>query len=303
MTTMTPRMKLRKPKKCWTYFFIILPLMALVFMFSYVPLLGWYLSFIEYKVGQPILSSPFVGLKFFRMLLEGRDFSRIMKNTCLFSLYYMFMLVLPPLFAILLNELKGRRFGKFCQTAATLPNFVSWVLVYSVFYAVFTTDGVVNVVLSLFGGKQSWLSSKRDVYWFQSFVWAWKNVGWKSIIYIAAIAGIDQTLYEAAAVDGATRFRQTLHITIPGLIPTFMVMFLLAIGSFVKNGLEQYMVFDNAIIHKQIETLELYTYNQGLKLLDYSYATAVGMFQSVISIVLLFAANRLSKAVRGESII
>lgn len=303
MTTMAPQIKVKKPKKNWTYFFIALPLMALVFAFSYVPLMGWYLAFVEYTVGQPILSSPWVGLKFFKMLFGSRDFTRIMKNTSIFSLYYMGMLVLPPLFAILLNELKGRRFGKFCQTAATLPNFVSWVLVYSVFYAVFTTDGVVNEILGLFGMKQKWLSSKKDVYWFQSFVWAWKNVGWKAIIYIAAIAGIDQALYEAASVDGASRFQQAIHITVPGLMPTFLVMFLLAIGSFVRNGLEQYMVFDNAIIHKNIETLELFTYNQGLKLLDYSYATAVGIFQSVVSIVLLFLANGLSKAVRGETII
>ena len=303
MTTATPVIKPRKPKKNWTYFFIALPLMALVFMFSYVPLMGWYLSFIEYQVGQPILGAEFVGLKFFKMLLSSRDFTRIMTNTCIFSAYYMVMLVLPPLFAIMLNELRSKRYSKLCQTAATLPNFVSWVLVYSVFYAVFTTDGVVNELFSIFGFKQNWLSSKKDVYWFQSFVWAWKNVGWKSIIYIAAIAGIDQTLYEAAAVDGANRFQQALHITVPGLIPTFFVMFLLAVGAFVKNGLEQYMVFDNAIIHKQIETLEHFTYNQGLKLLDYSYATAVGMFQSIISIVLLFLANGFSKKIRGESII
>ena len=292
-----------KAKKNWTYFFIALPLMGLVFLFNYVPLMGWYLAFIEYIVGQPILKCNFVGLKFFKLLINSRDFTRIMTNTCIFSAYYMLMLILPPMFAILLNELKSKRFSKLSQTAATLPNFVSWVLVYSVFYAVFTTDGVVNEVLSVFGAKQSWLSSKKDVYWFQSFVWAWKNVGWKSIIYIAAMAGIDQTLYEAAAVDGANRFQQAVHITVPGLIPTFLVMFLLAVGAFVKNGLEQYMVFDNAIVHKQIETLELYTYNQGLKLLDYSYATAVGMFQSVISIVLLFMANALSKKIRGESII
>lgn len=303
MTAITPQFKYKKPKKNWKYLFIALPLMALVLLFCYVPLMGWYLAFVEYRVGQPILSSEFVGFKFFKMLLGSRDFTRIMTNTSIFSLYYMGMLVLPPAFAILLNELRSKRFSKLCQTAATLPNFVSWVLVYSVFYAVFTTDGVVNELLSIFGAKQSWLSSKKDVYWFQSFVWAWKNVGWKAIIYIAAIAGIDQTLYEAAAVDGANRWKQTLHITIPGLLPTFLVMFLLAIGAFVKNGLEQYMVFENAIISKKIETLELFTYNQGLKLLDYSYATAVGMFQSVISVVLLFFANGLSKWIRGESII
>ena len=150
---MAASIKVKKPKKNWTYFFIALPLMALVFAFSYVPLMGWYLAFVEYTVGQPILSSPWVGFKFFNMLFQSRDFSRIMTNTSMFSLYYIGMLVLPPMFAILLNELKGRRFGKFCQTAATLPNFVSWVLVYSVFYAVFTTDGVVNEILGLFGTK------------------------------------------------------------------------------------------------------------------------------------------------------
>lgn len=293
---------IRKPKKNWTYFFIALPLMLLVVLFHYVPLMGWYLAFIEYHVGQPILQCEWVGLKFFKLILQSRDFTRVLKNTCIFSAYYMGMLVLPPLFAILLNELKSKHFGKFSQTAATLPNFVSWVLVYSVFYAIFSTDGIVNTVLELFGTSQKWLSSKKDVYWFQSFVWAWKNVGWKAIIYIAAITAIDQTLYEAAAVDGANRVQCCIHITIPGLVPTFLVMFLLAVGSFVNNGLEQYFVFQNSLNSKNIETLELYTYTQGLKLLDYSYATAVGMFQSVISIVLLFLANGLSKISRGESI-
>lgn len=300
MTNPVPRMQ--RPRKCWTYFFIALPLMALVVLFHYVPLMGWYLAFIDYQVGQPILSAEWVGLKFFKLLFSSRDFSRIMRNTCIFSAYYMVMLVLPPLFAILLNELKGKRFSKFSQTAATLPNFVSWVLVYSVFYAVFSSDGIVNSILEVFGTSQNWMSSKTDVYWFQSFVWAWKNVGWKAIIYIAAITAIDPTLYEAAAVDGANRLQCCRHITIPGLMPTFLVMFLLAIGSFVKNGLEQYYVFDNAIITKNIETLELYTYTKGLKLLDYSYATAVGMFQSVISVILLTAANTMSKFTRGESI-
>ncbi len=294
--------RIKKPKKNWTYFFIALPLMLLVVLFHYVPLAGWYLAFIDYKVGQPILKCHWVGFKYFRMLFSSRDFGRIMGNTCIFSTYYMFMLLLPPLFAILLNELKLKRFGKFSQTAATLPNFVSWVLVYSVFYAVFSSDGIVNTLLGHFGTSQKWMSSKKDVYWFQSFVWAWKNVGWKSIIYIAAISSIDQELYEAAAVDGANRFKMCLHITIPGLIPTFLVLFLIAVGNFVSNGLQQYFVFDNAIISKKIETIELYTYNKGLKLLDYSYATAVGMFQSVISIVLLFIANGTSKLVRGESI-
>ena len=300
MQTAVPR--IRKPRKNWTYFFIALPLMALVVLFRYVPLAGWYLALIDYKVGQPILKCEWVGLKYFSMLLSSKDFHRVLGNTCIFSTYYMFMLLLPPLFAILLNELKLKRFAKLSQTAATLPNFVSWVLVYSVFYAVFSSDGVLNTVLANFGTSQKWLTSKKDVYWFQSFVSAWKSVGWRSIIYIAAISGIDQELYEASAVDGANRFQMCVHITIPGILPTFLVLFLIAIGNFVSNGLQQYFMFDNAFVSRNIETIELYTYNKGLKLLDYSYATAVGIFQSLISIVLLFIANGLSKIARGESI-
>lgn len=297
------RTKRRKPKKNWNYFFLALPLMILVLLFRYVPLLGWYLSFIDYKVGQNIFSCEWVGLKFFQMLFTSRDFGRIVKNTCIFSTYYMFMLVLPPLLAILLNELKNKRFTRISQTIVTMPNFVSWVLVYSVFYAIFYSEGIFNQILKPFGLSQKWMSSKSDVYWFQSLVWAWKNVGWKSIIYIAAISAIDQTLYEAAAVDGANSFRCCIHITIPGLMPTFLVMFLLAVGAFVNNGLEQYFVFNNSFVAKNIETIELYTYNKGLKLLDYSYATAVGMFQSAISVTLLFLANGLSKLLRqGQSI-
>ncbi|MBQ2027958.1 MAG: sugar ABC transporter permease [Clostridia bacterium] len=290
-------------RKRWSYFFLALPLMALVILFRYVPLAGWYLAFIDYKVGKPILECDFVGLKFFEMLLKSRDMKRVLTNTCIFSCLYMVMLVIPPTFAILLNELKSKGFSKLSQTAATLPHFVSWVLVYSVFYALLNSEGVVNRLLALFNTSQKWMSRKDAVYVFQSFVWAWKNVGWKAIIYIAAIAGIDQALYEAATVDGANRFQCALHITVPGLMPTFLVLFLLAIGDFVSNGLEQYFVFDNTIVSKNIETIELYTYKNGLKRMDYSYATAVGIFQSAISIVLLFLANGASKLIRGESIV
>lgn len=293
----------KRARKNWNYFFLALPLMALVVLFRYVPLSGWYLAFINYKPGKAILDCEFVGFKYFEMLLTSRDLKRVMTNTCIFSALYMVMLVIPPTFAILLNELKGKRFSKLSQTAATLPHFVSWVLVYSVFFALFNSEGVVNQFLGLFGTSQKWMSRKDAVYGFQSFVWAWKNVGWKAIIYIAAIAGIDQSLYEAATVDGANRFKCALHITVPGLMPTFLVMFLLAIGDFVSNGMEQYFVFENALITKNIETIELYTYKIGLKRMDYSFATAVGMFQSIISIVLLFIANGASKLIRGESIV
>lgn len=274
---MTSLPTIRKRRKRWNLFFLALPLMLMVLAFRYAPLFGWYLSLVDYKVGQPIFKSRFVGLYFFKMLFTSRDMSRIMRNS------------------IILSALK--------TVSLVLPHFVSWVIVYSIAYALFTSDGIVNQLLGLFGKSQKLLTNKNAVYGFQTGIWIWKNLGWKSIIYVAAIAGIDQGLYEAATVDGANRFQNVLHVTIPGLMPTFVVMMLLGISDFVSNGMEQVYVFENALVTRNIETLELYTYKKGIKLMDYSYATAIGMFQSFISITLLTLTNLLAKRVRGESIV
>lgn len=290
-------------RKRWNLFFLALPLMLLVVALRYVPLFGWYLAFVEFKVGQPIFSSKFVGTYFFEMLFASRDMARVMRNSIILSVLKTAALVLPPLFAILLNELKSNRYRKFAQTATTLPHFISWVIVYAITYALFTTDGIVNQFLALFGKSQKLLIDKNAVYGFQTSIWIWKNLGWKSIIYIAAIAGIDPGLYEAATVDGANRFQNVLHVTIPGIMPTFVVMMLLGVSDFASNGMEQVYVFENSLVTRNIETLELFTYKKGIKLMDYSYATAIGIFQSFISITLLTLTNWLAKRVRGESIV
>lgn len=300
-TRMTSRS--RRRRKRWDLFFLALPLMLLVFLFRYIPLFGWYLAFVDYKVGQSIFSADFVGLHFFKLLLGSRDMARILRNSIIFSALKTCALVLPPLFAILLNELNSRHFRKFAQTITTLPHFISWVIVYAIAYALFTTEGIVNQILAVFGQSQKLLTDKNAVYAFQTGIWIWKNLGWKSIIYVAAITGIDQGLYEAATVDGANRFQSILHITVPGLMPTFVVMLLLGIADFMCNGMEQVYVFENALVARNIETLELYTYKKGIKLMDYSYATAIGIFQSFISITLLTLTNGLAKRIRGESIV
>ena len=187
---MTSLPTIRKRRKRWNLFFLALPLMLMVLAFRYAPLFGWYLSLVDYKVGQPIFKSRFVGLYFFKMLFTSRDMSRIMRNSIILSALKTVSLVLPPVFAILLNELNNSRFRKFAQTTTTLPHFVSWVIVYSIAYALFTSDGIVNQLLGLFGKSQKLLTNKNAVYGFQTGIWIWKNLGWKSIIYVAAIAGI-----------------------------------------------------------------------------------------------------------------
>ena len=293
----------RKSKKRWDLFFLALPLMILVFAFSYVPLAGWYLAFVDYRVGMPVLKAEFIGLNNFKLLFSSRDFARVMKNTAIFSTLNIATLILPPLFAILLNELRSNRYRKLSQTLTTLPHFISWVTTYSIIYALFTTEGVVNQVLALLGTSQNLLINRNAVYVFQTCINLWSNLGWRAIIYVAAIAGIDQSLYEAATVDGANRLRCALHITIPGLLPTFIVMLLLGISDFVATGMDQYFVFENALVSRNIEVLDLYTYKKGLKLMDYSYATAIGIFKSVVSVLLLLFANKLAKLIRGESIV
>jgi ABC-type polysaccharide transport system permease subunit len=293
-----------KKKRRWGLFFLALPFMAIVFLFRYVPLAGWYLSFLEYIPGTPVFQNEFVGIKYFRMILTSRDFWRVVKNTTLFSLLNYILLPLPMIFAILLNEIPSRKFRRISQTLTTLPNFISWIIVYSLAFALFSTDGLVNNILIRFHMEpRNLLTDINAVYWFQTAVLQWKNLGWSAIIYIAAITGIDQELYEAARVDGAGRLRCVWHITIPGLMPTFIVLALLAIANFVNSGLDQYFVFNNAFVINNIEVLELYTYRVGIQLFDYSYATAVGIFKSAISVTLLFATNYIAKIVRGSPII
>lgn len=300
----SPTFKPSKPKRSWNLFFIALPLMLVVLLFSYVPLFGWIISLFEYKPGYPLFDNEFVGLKYFKMLFTNANTGRVMLNTLIFSSLNFLMLPLPMLLAVMLNEIRSNRFRKAAQIITTLPHFISWVIVYSIAFAIFSNDGMLNQVLVLLRTpKQSILTNRSAVYWFQTLVTLWKSLGWSAIIYIAAIAGIDQELYEAATVDGAGRFRCAISITLPSLIPTFLVLMLLNISNFVSCGMDQYYVFKNAIVYNNIEVLELFVYRLGLQLGDYSYAVAVGILKCVISLTLLFVANTFARKVRGESIV
>ena len=193
------------------------------------------------------------------------------------------------------------------NTLTTIPNFISWVLVYAIAICIFSTDGFVNSfltnVLHQTGANTNYLQI-ADHTWLKMLLWGtWKGVGWSAIVYIAGIAGIDQQLYEAARVDGANRFRCIWHITIPGLVPTYMVMLLMSIAGILSNGMEQYLVFENAMNKDVIEVLDLYVYHIGIGQNQIPLSTVVGISKSLIGVTLLFAANGISRAIRGESII
>ena len=305
MTTAAKTVR-KKPRKRWDLFFISLPLMILVFIFSYLPLLGWSLSFFEYKPGTPLLANEFVGGKYFELIFNSRDIRRVMTNTIIFAVINFCLLPLPMVFAIMLNEISSSGFRKITQTLTTLPHFISWIIVYSLAFQLFSSEGLITELLAslnLIKPGYNVLSDAGAVYWFQTVMGQWKGLGWSSIIYMAAIAGIDQELYEAAAIDGANRFQSTLHITVPGLIPTFIVLLLLGIGNFMNVGFDQYYVFKNAGNSDTIEVLDIYVYRIGMQNYKYSYGIAIGIMKSVVSMILLFSANGISKLARdGQSI-
>lgn len=293
-----------RKRKNWTLFFMALPLMIFVFAMKYVPLLGWYFSLIEYKVGKPILECDFVGFRNFEAMFKNPAFFRALSNTFIFSAIKYALLFVPPIFAILFNEIQNVRYRKIVQTMTTLPHFISWVIVYGLVYALFSTEGVVNKALALFGlPAQNLMTNRNAVYSFQSVLYLWKVLGWNSIIYVAAIAGIDPQLYEAASIDGAGHFKRALHITLPGILPTMLVLLLLGVANIISNGMDQYYLFQNPMNYNKIETLELYTYKQGMKLMDYSYASAVDIMKSVVSLTLLFVTNAIAKKIRGNAIV
>lgn len=286
------------------------PFLILIFLFSYLPLYGWIYALFDYKPGRALFDCQFVGLQNFTRMFADQyafeDIVRVLKNTLGMSLIGIVTSGLPMIFAIFLAEIQSRPYRKVVQTLTTIPNFISWVLVYSVAYAMFSVnDGMVNRLLMGLGIVEegiNFLASDNHV-WLSMWLWGtWKGLGWSAIMYIAALTGIDQEQYEAAAVDGAGRMQKILHITIPGLLPTYFVLLLLSIANLVNNGMEQYFVFQNAMNKEYIEVLDLYVYNQGMVGINYSYSTAVSILKSFVSVTLLFIANTSSKLFRGESI-
>ena len=298
-------------KKKWNsikLFLYVLPFLILVFIFSYYPLYGWIYAFYDYRPPRPFSDAEFVGLKWFKSLVENEikinQLLQVLKNTFAMSAITLGTSWLPMFFAVFLNEIKCVPFRKFVQTVTTLPNFISWVLVYSVAFSLFNSTGMVNTLLSNLGliKEPVLLLQSSEHVWLTQWLWlTWKNLGWSAIMYIAAISSIDDELFQAAKVDGATRMQIIRHITIPSLLPTFFVLLMMNIGNFLSNGMEQYYVFQNAFNKEHIQVLDLYVYNLAMGSGSYSVSVALSMLKSLVSGILLVTANAVSKLTRGES--
>lgn len=291
-------------------FLLILPFLILTFMFSYFPLHGWIYAFFDYRAPLKLSQCEFVGLKWFKTLFSNKtqvaQLIQVMKNTFAMSLLGIATSFLPVLFAVFLNEIKCKWFKNVVQTLTTLPNFISWTLVYAVAFSLFSTTGMMNSLLEHIGliTEPIKFLDSGDHVWLSMILWStWKGLGWGSIMYLAAIAGIDQEMFEAAKVDGAGRWAIIKNITIPSILPTYFVMLMLSIANFLNNGMDQYYVFMNSFNKSSIQVLDLYVYNIGMTGKSLSLGTAIGILKSLVSVVLLFIVNTASKKTRGETIV
>ena len=299
--------KLRSYKE----FLYILPFLIIVALFSYFPLYGWIYAFHDYRPPYPITGETWVGLKWFATIVNNpvrlENILRVLRNTFAMSGISLLFSWFPMVFAVFLNEIQCKPFKKFVQTVTTLPNFISWVLVYALAFSLFSTTGAVNSVLlelGLVDKPIAFLKSSEHI-WFKMWLWlTWKNAGWAAIMYLAAISGIDDQMIEAAKVDGATRMQIIWNITIPSLLPTYFVIVMLNLANFLSNGMEQYFVFQNAFNQDYIEVLDLYVYNMSISGTGmYPLSTAISILKSLVSVVLLVVTNTVSKLVRGEGFI
>ena len=291
-------------------FLMLTPFMANVFILSYLPLYGWVYALFDYRPGLPLTAERFVGFKYFISMFTERyiaeDIVRVLGNTFAMSLLDYARSVLPMIFALLLWEIKFIPVRRVIQTLTTIPNFISMVLVYSIVFALFSVnDGFINrllINLGLIDSGINFLASSNYILLKLQGLSVWKGLGWGAIIYFATLAGIDPELYEAARVDGAGRFSCMLHISLPGLMPAFIVMLILGIANFLNSGVDIFFLFQNPMNKKSIEVLDLYVYNKGIAGTSYGFSTAVSILKSIVSLVLLFSANSISKLVRGQSI-
>lgn len=297
-------------KHGYRLFALVAPFLIMVVLFSYLPLFGWIYAFFDYQPPLPLSECDFVGLQWFKLLVTNpaqlQTIGQVLINTFAMSGLNILTSFIPVIFAIALNEIRARWFKNLVQTLTTLPNFISWVLVYSIAFAMFSSSGMINELLQnlhLISSPIKFLDS-GDHTWLKMLLWSmWKGVGWGSIMYLAGIAGIDPELYEAAQVDGANRFQQIIHVTIPQLLPTYFVLLMLSISNFLNNGMDQYYVFQNSFNQKWIQVLDLYVYNVGLGQSSLSLGTAISMLKSLVSVALLFIVNSLSKRLRGVGIV
>lgn len=282
------------------YAMLLLPI-AYFLIFHYGPMFGNLMAFKEYSIMKGVFGSPWAGFKYFEQFLFNDYFWKVVKNTLILNIYSLiFYFPAPILFAVLLNELISSRFRRAIQTISYIPHFLSTVVVAGMLVNFLSVSGMINQVIEFFGGSATTFLSQAS--WFRTiFIGSeiWQGLGWSSIIYMAALTGIDPGLYEAATIDGANRWHKIRHITLPGIATVVTIMLLLNVGHMLSVGFEKILLLYSGPTYETADVIQTFVYRRGLIDADFSFAAAVGIFQSVISLVLIVGANQLSKKING----
>ncbi|RAV00555.1 sugar ABC transporter permease [Paenibacillus sp. YN15] len=281
-----------------------LPGILYLLIYKYVPMLGVVIAFQKYVPSKGFLQSDWVGLDHFRRIFESPDVGRYFMNTIIISFYQIvFAFTIPIVIAIMINEIASPLIKRFIQTALYLPHFLSWVVVGGIFYLLFKSDGSINTMLASWGLDPINILSNKDTFRGMLVLQViWKESGWGTIIYLAALTGIDPELYEAAKIDGAGRIRQIWHITLPGIKSTIVMLFILRLGSVLDVGFEQVYLMLNSSVSQVGEVLETYVYRVGVVNGNFSFTTAVGLLKGVVGMVLIVSANTLARRIGEKGI-
>ncbi|WP_188988201.1 ABC transporter permease [Paenibacillus nasutitermitis] len=303
-----------KPKSSLMYrimkhkilYLMLLPCIAFFIIFSYIPMGGVILAFKEYQFNKGILGSPWIGFEYFKAFFSNYQSGQLIRNTLLISCIKMFLgLPFPILLALMFNEIRSKRFRGITQSIAYLPHFLSWVIVVGLMQRIFAPDtGIINELITFFGGDGSTFFMMESKYFYQLMFGShiWQSIGWDSIIYLAAIAGISPELYEAAKIDGASKWREIWHITLPGMRLTIAILFILGLGNILQAGFDQIYLMRTPGNMEVADILDTYIIRVGLQNGQYGYATAVGLMQGLIGLILVISANRASKRFLDESV-
>ncbi len=278
-------------------YLMLSPIVAYYVIFHYGPMYGMQIAFKDYAIHLGFWGSPWIGLENFKDFMTNFYFYRILRNTILLSVYILiFAFPAGIILALLLNEVRSNKFKRTVQTITYMPHFISLVVIVGMMYDFLSRDGLINDLLGIFGAQPT--AFMREAGWFRTlFVGShiWQNVGWSSIIFLASISTIDPSLYEAARMDGANRWKQTWHVTLPGMAPTIIILLILNIGQLMTVGNEKILLMYNPLTYETADVIGTYTYRKGILETNYAYAAAVGMFNAVISFSLIIAANSISR--------
>lgn len=291
-------------RKNWSLYLMVLPVLAFYLIFCYKPMYGAIIAFKQYTPGLGIWKSPWVGLANFRYFFSNPDFIRILSNTLRISLsLIIFGFPAPIILTLLFNEIGNKQFKRVAQSVSYIPHFISLVVICGLIKTFVADGSIIQQIVHAFDGKDGSLLNRAEMF-LPIYVISniWQNIGWDSIIYLAAISSIDPQLYEAAQVDGAGRWKRVLHVTIPGLAPTIIIMLILQLGNILSVGYEKIILLYNPLIYDTSDVILSYVYRMGFESMDWSYSTAVGLFNSVVNFVIIILANTISRKVSDTSL-